>query len=81
MANCPLFPSYHIGRNVLRGGFGIYGFFEDGRVWVKEDNTDTFHTGYGGGIYLIPYSTLALNLFFATSKEVNVFTFRAGFLF
>jgi hypothetical protein len=66
---------------VLRGGFGIYGFFDDGRVWVKDDNSDKFHTGYGGGVYLIPYSTLALNLFFATSNEVNVFTFRAGFLF
>jgi len=37
--------------------------------------------GYGGGIYFIPYSTLAINLSYASSKEVNVFTFRTGFLF
>ena len=66
---------------VLRGGLGIYGFFDDGRVWVKDDNSDTFHTGYGGGIYFIPYGALALNVSYATSKEVNVFTIRAGFLF
>jgi len=39
------------------------------------------HTGYGGGIYFIPYGTLAINLYYGVSKEVNVFTIRAGFLF
>jgi hypothetical protein len=66
---------------VLRGTFGIYGFFDDGRVWVKEDYSTKLHIGYGGGIFLIPYNALAINLSFATSEEVNVFTIRAGFLF
>ena len=67
--------------NILRGGLGIYGFFDDGRVWIKDEDSDEFHTGYGGGIFFIPYGALALNISFATSKEVNVFTIRAGFLF
>ena len=66
---------------VLRGALGIYGFFDDGRVWVKDDDSDGLHTGYGGGIYFIPYNTLAINLSYGVSKEVNVFTIRAGFLF
>ena len=66
---------------VLRGALGIYGFFDDGRVWVKDDDSDELHTGYGGGIYFIPYGTLAINLYYGVSKEVNVFTIRAGFLF
>ena len=67
--------------NILRGGLGLYGFFDDGRVWIKDEDSKVFHTGYGGGIYFIPFGALALNVFYATSKEVNVFTVKAGFLF
>lgn len=66
---------------VLRGALGIYGFFDDGRVWVKDDESDLIHTGYGGGIYFVPYRILAINLSYAVSKEVKVFMIRAGFLF
>ena len=66
---------------VLRGNFGIYGFFDDGRVWIKNESSDKLHTGYGGGIFLIPYNTLAINLSYAISDEVNLFTIRTGFLF
>jgi hypothetical protein len=66
---------------VLRGSLGIYGFFDDGRVWIKDDHSNVLHYGYGGGIYFIPYNRLAINLSYASSKEVNVFTVRTGFLF
>jgi len=66
---------------VFRGLLGIYGFFDDGRVWVKNDQSNTFHTGYGGGIYFMPYNMLALNLGYGISNEANLLTVRAGFLF
>ena len=66
---------------VFRGALGIYGFFDDGRVWIKNEHSNAFHTGYGGGIYYIPYSTMAINLYYASSRETNTFTLRTGFLF
>ena len=66
---------------VFRGALGIYGFFDDGRVWVKGEDSDKLHIGYGGGIYFIPYNKIALNVSYGMSEEVNVFTVRAGFLF
>ncbi|MDN3656073.1 hypothetical protein QWZ08_10580 [Ferruginibacter paludis] len=66
---------------VLRGMVGVYGFFDDGRVWAKYEKSTLLHIGYGGGIYFIPYNALAVNLSYAASREVNVFTFRIGFLF
>jgi hypothetical protein len=66
---------------VFRGSFGVYGFFDDGRVWIKEEHSTLLHTGYGGGIYFIPYSTLTLNMSCESSKEINLFIFRAKFLF
>ncbi|GAB2825816.1 hypothetical protein GCM10027043_29100 [Ferruginibacter profundus] len=66
---------------VIRGKIGVYAFFDDGRIWIKDDKSDELHTDYGGGIYFIPYNKLAINIFYASSKEVNVFTIRTGFLF
>jgi hypothetical protein len=66
---------------VLRGSLGIYAFFDDGRVWIKNDHTNKLHTGYGGGVYFIPYNKFALNISYGSSEEVNVLTVRTGFLF
>jgi hypothetical protein len=66
---------------VLRGKIGIFGFFDDGRVWLKDDNSSLLHTGYGGGIFVLPYNRTALTVSYATSREADIVTVRAGFLF
>ena len=33
-----------------RKNFGMLGFFDDGRVWIEEEDSKTFHVGYGGGL-------------------------------
>jgi hypothetical protein len=66
---------------VFRGNFGIYGFFDDGRVWVKNEQSSKLHLDYGGGIYFIPYNKLAVNICYGSSVETNVFAIRTGFLF
>ncbi len=70
------------------GKLGIFGFFDDGRVWVKNDpsvfprtSSDKIHIGYGGGIYFVPFNMLALNISYGVSDEVNVFAIRTGFFF
>lgn len=66
---------------LFRGTLGIYGFFDDGRVWVKKEKSDTFHTGYGGGIFYTPYNLVALNLSYGMSDEANIISFKMGFFF
>ena len=67
---------------VIRGQIGVFGFFDDGRVWVKDDNSDNgLHTGYGGGIFLMPYNKAALTLYYASSKEKSIITLKSGFFF
>ncbi len=66
---------------VFRGHIGLLGFFDDGRVWIRDEDSDTFHTGYGGGIYFLPYNMMAFTAYFSTSKEVSFVTLRAGFFF
>ena len=66
---------------VFRGKLGVYGFFDDGRVWVKNESSNTFHTGYGGGIFFLPFNAASLNFSYGHSSEVNVFQFGLDFFF
>ena len=66
---------------VIRGRLGVFGFFDDGRVWVKDESSSQLHTGYGGGIFLAPYNLYSFNVSYSTSKDANMIIVRAGFLF
>jgi hypothetical protein len=66
---------------VFRGRLGVFSFVDDGRVWIKDENSSQLHFGYGGGIFFVPYNLYSFNMFYSTSKEANMITVRAGFLF
>ena len=76
---------------VLPFVLGFVGFVDSGRVWFDEPDSDidtgtvmysdNWHTGFGGGIYLVPIvKSYTLSLTAATSEEESVlFTFGLGF--
>ncbi len=66
-----LFPSH----------FGILGFYDTGRVWIKGEKSTTWHSGYGGGIWIDPFAMTVINLTVAKSKEDTLITLAIGFLF
>ena len=57
-------------------------FFNDlGRVWVSGENSNQWHHGYGGGVYLTPFGRFAVNILLAKSEETLLPLFRLGFYF
>jgi hypothetical protein len=64
-----------------RKNFGMLGFFDDGRVWIEDEDSKTFHVGYGGGFYFIPFNALGINLSYGRSNEVSMILIKTGFLF
>lgn len=66
---------------VLNGKIGIYGFFDDGRVWVKHDQSSKFHIGYGGGVFFLPYNLAAINISYGNSDESGILKFGLHFFF
>lgn len=54
---------------VLPGQFGVSGFWDVGRVWVKHDNSGKWHNGTGAGIYFAPASLISFNFLMGYSKE------------
>ncbi|MBR9999198.1 MAG: BamA/TamA family outer membrane protein [Cyclobacteriaceae bacterium] len=81
--NMPLFP----------GSFGLFGFFDTGRVWYENiegvdptavsGKSDIWHAGYGGGLWIAPLKKFVFTADLSTSTTdqrilVNV---KYGFFF
>jgi hypothetical protein len=66
---------------IVKGHIGFIGFLDAGRVWIPTEDSDTWHFGYGGGFWILPYNKLAFTVTYGISKEDQLFNVRAGFLF
>ncbi|MBO9203807.1 MULTISPECIES: BamA/TamA family outer membrane protein [Niastella] len=66
---------------IFRGEFGLLTFFDNGRVWTPDEKSTTWHCGYGGGFWALVYNRLPMTVTYGTSKENNLLTVKAGFLF
>lgn len=66
-----LFPAY----------VGVLGFHDVGRVWLKAEESDVWHRGYGGGIWFAPFKQVVVSAIYGISKEEKLPLIRVGFLF
>lgn len=54
---------------ILPGQFGLLAFHDVGRVWARNEKSDVWHQGYGGGIYFAPAALTVFRLFAGHSNE------------
>jgi len=59
---------------------GIYGFNDLGRVWYQGEDSNQWHHGFGGGIWISPLNVTVISLELGKSEEELLFNFRLGFL-
>ncbi len=67
--------------HLLNAKFGLIAFFDDGRVWVPGENSNTIHTSYGGGILLAPFGKISVTVTYGISDETKNVQFRVNKLF
>ncbi|MBM1104762.1 metallophosphoesterase [Aurantibacter crassamenti] len=60
---------------------GLYGGFDYGRVWIKNQDSNQWHTSYGGGFFLNTADILSLTFAVFNSDDGARFTFGLGFGF
>ncbi|MEZ5017226.1 MAG: BamA/TamA family outer membrane protein [Flavipsychrobacter sp.] len=63
------------------GRFGVIGFNDVGRVWARNDISDKWHVGYGGGLFVIPAQTIVLSGVLGFSEEGPLPYVSLGFRF
>jgi len=54
---------------LLPGAFGMIAFHDIGRVWMDRENSNKWHNGYGGGIWISPIKRFVLTGSLTFSKE------------
>lgn len=63
---------------VVPGAFGIVGFNDVGRVWMRGQESKKWHHGYGGGLYYIPFNLIIVSATAGFSEEETIFNFTIG---
>jgi hypothetical protein len=66
---------------LLPGTVGVVGFDDVGRVWAPGETSDTWHTGYGGGIFFLPAQLVLIQGVVGFSKDGAYPYISAGFRF
>jgi hypothetical protein len=65
---------------ILPGAWGVNVFGDVGRVWLKGESSDTWHTGVGGGIWLsLLNDRMAFSGGLAHSSQDDIVYFNGGF--
>ena len=70
-----------IQTNFIPLRFGVTGGFDYGRVWLNNDNSNDWHTSYGGSVFVNGFSAFTGNIGYYTSEEGNRVVFTFGFKF
>jgi outer membrane translocation and assembly module TamA len=63
------------------GQFGLFVFYDAGRVWQPLEVSNKWHTGSGVGIVLIPFDIAALTATYCRSKEGNFIQLKVRMFF
>ena len=60
---------------------GVYAGYDYGRVWLPNEDSDTWHISYGGGLFFNASDIMSFNLAYFDSADGPRFTFGLGFGF
>jgi len=65
----------------FNGKIGLLAFYDQGRVWQPLEKSNKWHTGYGGGLILIPFGKAVLTGTYAVSEEGSFIMLKASLFF
>lgn len=74
----------HLGKlktGIFPSSIGVYGGFDYGRVWNPNEDSNIWHTSYGGGVFLNASGLASLRVALFNSVEGPRFSFGLGFGF
>ena len=65
----------------FNGRAGLIGFYDIGRVWIPNEESNKWHAGYGGGVVIIPFNKITLTAMYGLSSEGDNLLFLASMFF
>jgi len=62
----------------IPGEAGVLGFAESGRVWLRGEDSRTWHRDWGGGVYYTPFNRVLVSAVVARSPEETLMNVSVG---
>ncbi len=69
---------FDVNSYILPGPFGITGFYDIGRVWLKGEHSKKWHSAVGAGFYFIPFNQFVISASAGISGKDRILSFNAG---
>ena len=66
---------------LLAGSYGILAFNDVGRVFYNGENSQLWHHGYGGGVWIAPFNLATLTVSYAASRDDAMLQLGLNYLF
>jgi hemolysin activation/secretion protein len=66
----------NVRSSIFNGKAGLLAFYDVGRVWMPGEESNTWHSGYGGGIIIAPFQKFSLSVTYGISSELHLFHVR-----
>jgi len=63
------FKLFNFSNYISKGEFGVLAFNDIGRVWLEGEDSNIWHHGYGGGIWISPFNIAVLTAAYEMSKD------------
>ncbi len=60
---------HDVRSHLYNGKITFFGLYDVGRVWLKNEKSAQWHTGYGAGIMLSPFNKITISAAYAFSSE------------
>lgn len=66
---------------LFNGRMGLIAFLDNGRVWMKNETSGKWHTGYGGGFLIAPFNKFSATVYYGISKDDQLIHIRLAKFF
>lgn len=63
---------FNVKSKLFNGKAGFVTFADQGRVWLKGEDSDKWHYGYGAGIILVPFNKTYISVQYGISEDDKV---------
>jgi hypothetical protein len=60
---------FNMRTKLFNGKAGLIALYDVGRVWQKNEISDTWHTGYGGGFLISPFNKIVATVVYGVSTD------------
>lgn len=70
-----------INSYIFPATIGVTGFYDLGRVWLKDESSSRWHHGYGGGVFISPGDLFVIQATIGVSREAVLPYIRIGMSF